>query len=653
VPQRSTVVRWRGALEGLLPPDHLARFVWRVVSTLDFSDLEVGYRSVQGGPGRSPYHPRLLAALWIYGMTQGIETAAAIAQACRVRDDFRWLTGGLCPSDQTLLNLVAGAPAGLSSIWVHLLEAMHCAGHLDLSALVEDGTKLRANASPRSFHTAAELTDIVQDRARQLATKLERLGEQAQQPPHRAKLRALAGRLERATRAATELQHRADRRRPDPAGPRGGEAVAPADSGASGPPGPARPKFGRADFRHDAERDVLICPAGKPLRLLGIYCEPPRSRYRLYGAQDCRDCGLKAQCTGGPRRRVKIPIDKPTQPADPLSSPASPNPAGGAHAVASDPPATETSPPPSGPRASITEPEAVMMLATSEKRWAPSYNADLTVTRHGIIVSQFLTKDTTDYAHFARALPAVLSTLGRPEAWVGDGHYGTQENVQLAHRAGVVLYAPLAGPGPDAAPAPSPGSADSGTPDGAAAQGNAPPRKFCSRDFRLDPDRNVLICPAGQELRLLGVYAEPQRAAYRIYGRANCEPCSLKARCTEARGRRVKLPVAPAARRPSPNTPTEGEANAAPSSGPTASPGEVTQLVDALAARMRELGDRLMRFRHTTIEPVNAQLKQHGLGRFHVHGVARCSTVLTLACVAHNLMKWKAREATRALKAVA
>jgi len=79
----------------------------------------------------------------------------------------------------------------------------------------------------------------------------------------------------------------------------------------------------------------------------------------------------------------------------------------------------------------------------------------------------------------------------------------------------------------------------------------------------------------------------------------------------------------------------------------------VTQLVDALAARMRELGDRIRKFRHSTIEPVNAQVKQHGLGRFHVHGVARCAVVLTLACIAHNLMKWKAREAARALRAVA
>ena len=114
MPQRSQVVRWRGALEGLLPPEHLARFVWQVLSSLDFSEVETCYPAAQGGPGRAPYHPRLLAALWVYGMTQGLETAAAIAQACRLRDDFRWRGGGLCPSDQTLLTFLALVPDGLS-----------------------------------------------------------------------------------------------------------------------------------------------------------------------------------------------------------------------------------------------------------------------------------------------------------------------------------------------------------------------------------------------------------------------------------------------------------------------------------------------------------------------------------------------------------
>ena len=82
-----------------------------------------------------------------------------------------------------------------------------------------------------------------------------------------------------------------------------------------------------------------------------------------------------------------------------------------------------------------------MMLATSVKRWEPSYNADITVTRHGVIVNQFLTKRPTDYHSFEPALAAVSSTLKPPQSWVGDGHYGTHANLIAAAKAGVVLYA--------------------------------------------------------------------------------------------------------------------------------------------------------------------------------------------------------------------
>ncbi len=80
---------------------------------------------------------------------------------------------------------------------------------------------------------------------------------------------------------------------------------------------------------------------------------------------------------------------------------------------------------------------------------------------------------------------------------------------------------------------------------------------------------------------------------------------------------------------------------------------DLVRLLQALDDRMKQVGDAVLKFRRETIEPVNAQLKQHGLGRFHVRGLDRCAAVLTLACIAHNLIKWKAREAARSMKAIA
>jgi len=65
---------------------------------------------------------------------------------------------------------------------------------------------------------------------------------------------------------------------------------------------------------------------------------------------------------------------------------------------------------------------------------------------------------------------------------------------------------------------------------------------------------------------------------------------------------------------------------------------------------MEKQGKELMKLRGHTSEPANAHLKQHGLGRFHVRGLARCGIVLTLGCIAHNLMRWRACAAAAALK---
>lgn len=666
VPQRSAVIRRQSTLEAILPEGHLARFIWRVLCSLDFADIEARYASIHAGPGRPPYHPRLLAALWIYGMTQGLEEATAIAEACRIRDDFRWLAGGLHPSAQTLRNFLAVAQDGLASVWSQVLVAMHERGHIDLSAIVEDGTKLRANASPRSFYTAAEIQIAIQDLEEQLASKLEKLGDEAQLSSGHASVRGLDLRLRRAKEAAANLKARIERRA---SRHRGGEHALREPRRAQ--------KFGRADFQHDATRDVLVCPAGQDLRFIGVYADADRadSRYRLYRASNCSACPRRPQCTESTRRVVKIPLPATiTTPAvsssstdasltaAPLASNSPSAPGSGLEPAASSAVAsTRTNEQDDGPTASITEPDAIFMLATSEKQWQPSYNADLAVTRHGVIVSQFLTTNPTDFPNFRRALPAVLSTLPRPDCWVGDGHYGSLENILLAHRAGVVLYAPPAGSragAEHASPATLQSDAAGEGAAGASAHedATAPSRKFSRYDFRPVADRDALICPAGEELRFIGVYE-----TYRLYGRSGCSECSLKPQCTDGRRRRVKVPLhgdigleptvpitndhleAKISHADSPST--EPEPQDAAHRPPD--PGEMRQLIQALEARMRDMGERVMKFRSQTCEPVNAQLKQHGLGRFHVRGVSRCSVVLTLACMAHNLMKWRAREAAR------
>ena len=651
VPHRSIVVLREGTLESLVPEGHLARFIWQVLVAIDFSPLEAKYRSVDGGPGRPPYHPRVLAALWIYGMAQGLETATAIAKACRIRDDFRWLAGGLAPSDQTLLNLLDAGEA-LASIWVQVLQAMHHAGHVDLSMIAEDGTKLRANASRRSFHTAEEIDAVIGQLKSCIASRVEQLAEEASSPDKKttAQLHRLQQRLRRAEQAAAELAERTERRkqRGDGHSSRGnGEKAAEPRCSERGVPVDGD-QFKRDDFVHVPESDEMLCPAGQRLRRIGVYrSESDRSGYRLYGRTDCSGCPLKHQCTRGRGRRVKVyeAQQRPTAPpADSLQDSQGVARSETASGASNDVADESTDRGKCGPQASLTDPEAVMMRATSEKRWEPSYNADLAVTRHGVIVSQFLTKRPTDFHNFAPALQAVISTLAVPESWVGDGHYGTQENLLVAAEAQVVLYAPPAG-GSQSDKTGEPATT-AATDMPSAAEDAAPHAKsnlFGRSDFQHVAERDVLVCPAGGELALVGVYPnESGHGAYRLYRHADCSGCALKAKCTSVKRRRVKLPVVPAADTvPAGASPVDAPNDKAVAA--LAAAQKLAQLRRELDERMAESGDAVLRFRRQTVEPANAHLKQHGLGRFHVRGLRRCSAVLTLACIAHDLIKWKAR----------
>jgi hypothetical protein len=291
----------------------------------------------------------------------------------------------------------------------------------------EDGTKLRANASPRSFLIAADIAAVVERLKTQIADKLKKIancGMEGQESEAQVELRCLQLRLSRAELAAQELDQRLQRRhkRKDSSSGTATTSSTGGTSVAEDYTAKPVPRFTWQDFQTDPDRNALLCPAEQELRFIGQYpTDNGRNSYRRYGRLDCGDCPMKAQCTNGRGRRIKIFMNAEVALPKPATLPATSGPAEGP--TIDDMPVAQEGEHPAGPRASVTEPEAVMMLATSEKRWEPSYNADLAVTRHGIIVSQFLTKDPTDFHHFRPSLQAVISAVGKPESWVGDGHY--------------------------------------------------------------------------------------------------------------------------------------------------------------------------------------------------------------------------------------
>ena len=72
---------------------------------------------------------------------------------------------------------------------------------------------------------------------------------------------------------------------------------------------PAEGMFARSDFTYDAERDVYLCPNGKPLRTSGTIHDG-RVRNYLAHLADCRACTLKQRCTSAPLKKIARDVNE-------------------------------------------------------------------------------------------------------------------------------------------------------------------------------------------------------------------------------------------------------------------------------------------------------------------------------------------------------
>lgn len=82
------------SLDELLPDDHRARIVWRVVESLDLSAFTAVIAARGSEPGRAATDPIILIALWLYAVLDGIGSGREIDRLCECHDAYRWLPPG-------------------------------------------------------------------------------------------------------------------------------------------------------------------------------------------------------------------------------------------------------------------------------------------------------------------------------------------------------------------------------------------------------------------------------------------------------------------------------------------------------------------------------------------------------------------------------
>lgn len=201
-PNRTQIELRASDLESLLAEDHRARLVWGYVERQDLSALFDAIKARGAAPGRRAIDPRILFALWLYAVLDGVGSGREVARLCREHDAYRWICGGVPVNYHALNDFRSGAgnDAVMDEVLSDNVAALAAVGAITLQRVAQDGMRVRADAGAGSMRRQARLEEH-QAEARELVQVLK---AQAQADPGQASRRAQAARL----RAAQQREQR-------------------------------------------------------------------------------------------------------------------------------------------------------------------------------------------------------------------------------------------------------------------------------------------------------------------------------------------------------------------------------------------------------------------------------------------------------------
>ena len=201
--------------ELLIEPDHPARVIWELAGKLNLDPFAKDYKTREGEAGRPRWSPRLLVSIWVYGYTLAVASARSLERMTTQEPGLRWLTAGQEVNYHTLADFRVGQREALEKLFAEFLAMLEKAGMVNLETLLQDGTKMKAQAARSSFHRRRTLEKrlraarkVVKKLDREAAQETEKLDERRQAAQQRAAREAVA-RGEAALKELEKLEARA------------------------------------------------------------------------------------------------------------------------------------------------------------------------------------------------------------------------------------------------------------------------------------------------------------------------------------------------------------------------------------------------------------------------------------------------------------
>jgi transposase len=193
-------------VEKLVDEDHVVRGIWRMVNRLEMRRLEKRIKAVEGRAGQSSLDPRLLTSLWIYATSLGVSSARELSRMCNYEPGCQWLTGMEAVNYHTLADFRVEDKEALDEMFVEVLGLLSAEGLVELTRVMQDGTKVKAQASGRSFRREERIRKHLELARQQVEAMGSPDSEELTQQAIRARQRASRERQQRLEQALEQLE---------------------------------------------------------------------------------------------------------------------------------------------------------------------------------------------------------------------------------------------------------------------------------------------------------------------------------------------------------------------------------------------------------------------------------------------------------------
>lgn len=206
-PVRDQGVISTDSLDQRVDEDHVVRLVWRYVEQMDLSALLNQIKSVKGHQGRDAIDPRVLMALWLYAVHDGVGSARLLERLCNDHHVYQWICGSVTVNYHTLSDFRTSHGKVLDQLLIDSLASLSHEGLIDVNTVAQDGMRIRASAAGDSFRREAKLQEHLADAKKHVATLNEEIAMNPQKLSARRKQAQLRAATEKQTRLEQALEN--------------------------------------------------------------------------------------------------------------------------------------------------------------------------------------------------------------------------------------------------------------------------------------------------------------------------------------------------------------------------------------------------------------------------------------------------------------